>query len=280
MTPQDIIVLALRSAGVTGVGQSANTDDLSDALAMLNMMVAQWAQKRWLTFREIDIAVQCTGAGSYSVGPGGSFNTPRPDQLEAAFARTRYGGNAIDYPLEIIEAREDWNAIPIKSQPGFPSLVFYDPQFPLGVVNVYPVPSASYDLHLSLKQQITQFATLTENIGLPPQYFEALFYNLALRLAPAYQISVSPIVQQLAAASLNAIRNSNTQIARLSMPLGLPGMWQFGFSGAVGPFVGGGLIIDGIGLVDDGAEGDGVLDSIAVANFGALGRSSLPFALA
>ena len=72
MTPRDLITLALRTSGITGVGQSANSDDMSDALAMLNMMTAQWAQKRWLVFREYDLAAACTGAGSYSIGPGGT----------------------------------------------------------------------------------------------------------------------------------------------------------------------------------------------------------------
>ena len=278
MTPNDIIVLALKASGVLGVGQAASTDDLNDGLTMLNMMVSQWSQKRWLDFRDLDIAATCTGAGNFTVGPGGTFDTPRPDKIEAAFARLLSGTYPVDYPLEVIDAREDWNNIAIKSQPGFPMMVFYDAQSPMGVINIYPVPSPAFELHLTLKQALTSFATLTETIGLPPQYNEALFYNLALRLAPAYQIAVSREVTMLAASSLNTIRNSNAQIGHLQMPSGLPGMEIYGFgTGVAGGFTGfpAGSYIDGIGTLAPGAEGAGLLDQMAVTHYGVVNHSVL-----
>jgi len=80
-------------------------------------MIAQWARKRWLMWHLIDVAKVSTGAQSYTVGVGGDFNTPRPDRLEAAFFRQIVPSqpNLIDYPLEIIEARETYNNIALKT---------------------------------------------------------------------------------------------------------------------------------------------------------------------
>ena len=277
MTPRDLITLALRTSGITGVGQSANSDDMSDALAMLNMMTAQWAQRRWLVFREYDLAATCTGAGSYSIGPGGTFNTARPDRIDAAFIRTATGAYSVDYDLEIIEAREDWNRIPVKSMPGFPLVMFYDPQFPLGVVNLYPVPSGAYELHLTLKQTLGTFTSLDEPLGMPDEYNEALLYNLSLRLAPAYQITVTPEIRALAAAALNTIRASNAQIPRLRMPSDLPGVNQGSYSSGIGgvfatvPFFPPGSVLDGIGTLAPGAEGSGLLDTVGASLGNVLG---------
>src|ERR1700735_3986776 len=86
-TPQGIINLSLKAAGILGVGQSALAEDNSDAFDLLNSLVGQWNTKRWLIYHLLDIAVTTTGAMSYTVGPGCDFNVPRVDRLEAAYFR-------------------------------------------------------------------------------------------------------------------------------------------------------------------------------------------------
>lgn len=220
MTPNDLIRLALRDAGVNGVGQQPSAEDNNDAFTHLNMMLAQWNRKRWLIYHTVDQSLVSTGAASYTIGTGGDFNVARPDRLEAAFVRfVQSGSVSSDQPVVVLEAREDWNRIRAKGAGGPPSYVFYDPAYPLGTLNFYPVPSATiYEMHVTLKETLTQFADLVTAINLPAEYQEALLFNLGLRLCMSYQLPVSGALAAAARTSLATLRQANTQIPKAVMP--------------------------------------------------------------
>jgi hypothetical protein len=221
VTPQDIIRQSLKKAGITGVGQTPLAEDTNDAFYDLNDMIAQWARKRWLMWHLIDVALVSTGAMSYTVGIGGDFNTPRPDRLEAAFFRQIVPSqpNQIDYTLELIESREAYNRIALKSLKTFPTNIFYDAAYPIGIIYPWPVPQATiYEIHLSLKDTLTQFTALNQTINMPPEFIAALKFNLAIRLRQAYMLSPDPALIALAKDSLAVIRGANAQIPTLVMP--------------------------------------------------------------
>lgn len=218
-TALDLITLALKNAGVNGVGQAPSAEDTSDCLAALNGMLALWASKRWLVWHLLDLPLQSTGAASYTIGAGMQFNCDRPDRLEAAFVRMNPGtANPVDYPLSIIQSREDWNSVGLKSWSGMPFGVFLDSGYPTGTVYFWPVPSTAYELHLSVKAPLITVTDLTVPLAVPPEYFEALLYNLAARVAIMYQLPQRQDVVALAVAGLATIRASNSQVPVLGMP--------------------------------------------------------------
>ncbi len=280
-TTGDLIRLALRSTGVTGVGQSPTADDATDCLAFLTMLVAQWQRKRWLVWDLADTAVVSTGAASYTVGlatpilgpatfglfpvsyvglapgtvwndggtlaiiPGGStaiwpalvpgvisagtngaFAVARPDRIESAFARLlpSGGGLAVDFPLGIIESREDYNEIGLKGLSTFPSAVFYDSAFPVGLLYFWPIPAAGqFELHIATKASLPVYTYLTDLLNVPPEYIEAMLYSLAVRISMNYGQQPNPGHVAALRASLNTLRQANTQIATLDMPAGVTG---------------------------------------------------------
>lgn len=223
-TPGDLIAFTLRATGVIGVGQTALAQDTSDAFSALNAMMAMWNRRRWLVYHLIDTSFVSTGAINYSVGPGGNFNIPRQDRLEAAYFR-QYITNppySVDYPLELLESREDYSQIALKALQSWPVYCFFDSGWPLGYVYPWPVPQASiYELHIVTKDTLSSFLSLTQQINLPPEYNEILWTNLAIRLAPLFQFKVADEIVALAKGGLETIRGSNTQVPRLAMPQGL-----------------------------------------------------------
>jgi hypothetical protein len=66
-TVTDVVNLALKDAGIIGVGQTPNAEDSNGALTRLNWMLDKWAMKRWLVWHLKDYAVTSTGAQSYNV---------------------------------------------------------------------------------------------------------------------------------------------------------------------------------------------------------------------
>lgn len=218
-TALDIINLALKGIGVLGVGQSALAEDINDAFANLNGMIAQWRIAKLEIYREITTSLVSTGAQSYTVGSGGDFNISiRPNQIKSAFVRQ----NNVDFPLREIHAREDYNKIRLKNLGTFPTNFFYDPAYPLANLYFWPIPQASiYSLFISTLDSLQKFINLNDVITLPEEYYLALWTNLALILAPLYGQSVSPDLRALARASLGKIKTNNTQIATLEMPRSL-----------------------------------------------------------
>lgn len=223
-TALDLITLALKDLGTLGIGQTISAEDTTDALATLNMMLGQWQGERLSVYHEIDVALQATGAQSYTIGPGGDFNTARPTDIKAAFVRLNNGATPADYPVRVIRSREDYNRIAVKSISTMPDSVFYDAAYPLGALFWYPVPGPQYELHVSVLDVLPQFALPSDAVSLPPEYMAALRYNLAVSLAPSYQLEPTPTLQRLAANAKRVIKRMNVQIPSMTMPAGLAGM--------------------------------------------------------
>lgn len=232
-TVADLCQAALRECGALGLGQSAVANDVVDAWARLQWMLQQWERKRWFVYHLVELSKVSTGAASYSIGPGGDFDTgagsARPNRLEAAFLRQLQTNppNQPDYPLEILQSWEDFAAIPLKQMVSFPGAIFLDTGWPSGTVHVYPVPnSAIYEVHLVVRAQLpAHFAQLTTVLALPYEYYGAMLYNLAERLRPKYRIATFPgdPLPGLARDSRNVLRTGNAQISRLRMPGGALG---------------------------------------------------------
>ena len=242
----DLATQALREAGALGVGQTALADDISDAIMRLQWMLQQWERKRWLVYHTVDFAVTCTGAQSYSIGPGGDLDTNqslgpfnnqfngrfagtypvsvRPAKIESAFIRqlNLTQPNQVDFPLRLLHAREDYNRIALKRLSTFPAWLFYDPAWPLGTLYPWPVPQANiYALHVMVLEQLPpMFASPTVVLQLPYEYLSAIVLNLAMRLRPKYAIPTFPgdPLPGLAREALKVVRATGVQVSQLQIP--------------------------------------------------------------
>jgi hypothetical protein len=232
-TAVDLITLALKDIGALGIGQAISAEDTADALATLNMMLGQWQGERLSVYHLVDTAIPSTGAQSYTVGAGGNFNIQRPIAINAAYARLNAGSaTPIDYPIAIIDSREDYSRIALKALQSFPSYVYYDPAFPLGNLIFYPVPNNTFELHIVTMEALPQFAAPATVVSLPPEYMAAIRYNLALYLAPSYQIEPQRALVQLAMNAKRVVKRMNWQGQSMTMPRGLGSKQRFNiFSG-------------------------------------------------
>lgn len=246
MTPLDLIRLALRDAGVNGQGQSPSDEDNNDAFLHLNMMLDEWNIAGALVWHNRDVWCASNGNATYLLGPGYDFPCQWVSHLEAAFVRFIFptggvrlgdpiGGMVLgdsqigleadgsDYPLTVLNSRQDYNRAMVKGIGPTPYYVFYDASYPVGEVHFYPVPAVgAYELHLTVKSQMMQFANLTDDIIFPPGYLSALLFNLGLRLRLSYQMAPDAALERRAAASLALIAGNNTMIPNLMMPSSLP----------------------------------------------------------
>jgi hypothetical protein len=246
MLVSTIIGMAQRACGILGVGQTALPQDLSDAQAMLTLLMQQWRQKRWLVFRLDDQTFPTpSGKATYTVGPAnppGITPAPappdvvvagnyRPASVQSIYLRQSLGSGGpnsfpVDFPMRILLSRQEFDGIRLKTLGSWPSLIFYDPTVPYGTLYIWPIPiQPLFSLHIGFQQAIDMAAEGAQSVDfdsiLPAESQRAIMWNLALELAVAYKL---PPDQQLAAAaraSLNTLRQVNFALQPLQMPAGV-----------------------------------------------------------
>jgi hypothetical protein len=225
-TTGDLITFVLRASGINGIGQTPSAEDSNTGLQFLVWQIAQWRRKRWMVWNLPSTSIVSTGANFYTIGPGEDFDIPRPDKIHAAWCRLKpFGGpNAVDLPLAIIEAKEDWAGITVKDLKSLPAAVFYDSSWPVGQVYFWPVPpGGDYEMHLVTKADLPTYTMLTDPLALPDEYEEALMWSLCVKMQMSYGLPARPDHVAAMKVAMDTIKMANSQIPLLSMPAALTG---------------------------------------------------------
>jgi len=224
-TVGDLIDFSLRLSGIIGVGQTAMAEDANTALEWLKMIISEWQRKRWLTYVQQEVSVPTsTGAQYYTIGPGQDFNCSRPSHLATAYIRIIPGSppNLVDIPVTILESREDYAQISVKTLQTIPSYVFYDSGWPTGRLYWWPIPPAGqYGLYVTVMSPLPTYGALTDVLGVPPEYYPAMAWTLAVHMQLSYGLPANPAHVAAMKMALNTVRQANTQIPQLQVPVPL-----------------------------------------------------------
>jgi hypothetical protein len=203
-TVKKLMTSTIKLLGLIGPGQNAPAYMLADALEAMNMMLESWSsapQSIYVVTR--DELTMSSLQTSYTIGTGGDFNVTRPQKIFPSFLTI----DETDYPLKTI-SRDQYDRITIKSEPGIPGKIYYEPTFPLGTLYFYSAPREAYDFTLISMKPFDTYA-LNDNVELPPGYERAIKYNLALEIAPNYGKQVTPLIAQTAGGSFKMLKNAN-----------------------------------------------------------------------
>lgn len=218
-TVLNIISRALKLIGVAQTGEAVGSEEASDALVALNQLLGEWQNESLMLFgftnELFPLPAGIPAAGYYSIGPGGTFDTVRPQSITRAFCRYNPGSNAgfqYDYGLEIVP-NEKYQDVFLKGLTvTYPIYLFYNNKFPLGEIILYPWPSQACSLGISSWNQLINFTNLIQDIEMPPGYESALAYGLAVAIAPEYGKNIDPIILNKANETKSAIMRTNHQI--------------------------------------------------------------------
>lgn len=218
----DLITDALIELGVVAVGETVSAEDSVLGLAALNSMLDGWNTQNLTIYTSVDATYTFVpGQASYTIGPAGNFNGVRPVSLMSLYVR--YQG--VDFPIVEID-QDTYNLIPIKTQPGIlPEVINYSPNFPLGTMTFWPVPSLALPVTFSTNSLLAGPATLQTTLNFPQGYYRAMRLNLAVELAGRYGRTLSPVTLRMASTSLGDIRrlNKRSPVARFDEALLSPG---------------------------------------------------------
>ena len=200
-TVAEIVAAAGRKIGVIDM----TTDEKSDAVEALNLMLQQWSAipsiKNAVTRETFNLT---SGTASYAVGSGATIDTTWPSKIKSAFIRD----NDTDYPLHVFSA-EEYAYIGEKSESTRPVVLYHERTYPSGTFFFWPTPDSSYTVHLWSHKNFSTYTISSTSLALPLEYEPAVVYNLAIELAPEFGREPSQAVVARAAMTVKTLKNIN-----------------------------------------------------------------------
>lgn len=207
----DVISEAMSVAGIKYGGDTIAAEDQAVCLSALRLMLRTWAasgQRLWLNQTQ-DVTL-VSGTATYALSPR---------SLEVLHVYRRANGN--DVPVRVV-SREEFERLPNKTTSGAPFMVWADRSATATTLNVYPVPganevAASMILRVAAKRQLQDVTAAGETLDWPPEWIEAMVYNLAVRISPRFDLPVKPELAILAGdmyANLNGQDREGSVIMR------------------------------------------------------------------
>lgn len=179
-TAANIITRAANALGYLGITEVLSAADANQGLAVFNAMLDSWNGEGLTAYAQQEQVFNLiVGQSAYTIGPTGTWVGSRPYQIYDAFVTD---SNNLDYPLQIVP-QDLWNDIGDKNiNSQIPTTIFYDSQYPNGIINIFPVPLLNYVVTLDCLLQQVDYTTLTQVLTMPPGYERAFVLNLALEL--------------------------------------------------------------------------------------------------
>lgn len=204
-TTKELIDSALRSIGVLAAGEEAKPDELSDAIQYCKAMLDSWSNDSLMVPAYTREEFTLTSARSYTIGPGGDFDTVRPLHLRNMRVRDQGGLETV----VTISSLEQWASEPLKDSERYaPSYAYYENTYPLGTIQLSSFTTPGDKLLLISAKPIEELPALTGDVTYPPGYDRAIRLGLAIELAPEYGKEVGAVTGSLYRAAIAGLKRT------------------------------------------------------------------------
>lgn len=212
---ESIVRRALRIVGAFTSTDLPRPEQSFDAITVLNTMLKTWSTEGYLWLRHFYEVILIANTNSYKLGPS---SVPAIDRPVHVFNANRKSSSGNEIPM-IQLTRSEWMAIPNKTTLSTPVQFYYDGQTEDGVLYVWPCPQpgTTDKLILDIDRQIDIMSDSLDDFDFPPQWYEAIVYSLATRLAPEYGMPLSErnMLQKEAAAFLMSAETDDRDLGSI-----------------------------------------------------------------
>jgi hypothetical protein len=208
----DLIKSAMRLIGVTAPGETPTIAEANDSLKVLNQMIDAWNADRLAIFTTgSEDFPFVAGQQTYTMGPGGDFNTQRPARIENMSAiLLEDESNPVEIPIAMYTVEEWQQQIPVKQvDSSFPQICYDEGGFPLRRLNFWPIPTQANAARIYSWQALGAATSLQAVLSYPAGYAQAIRFNLAVLLSAEFAAPVSAVVQSVAVESLARVKSMN-----------------------------------------------------------------------
>lgn len=205
MTVNELIKASLRLLGRFASGETPDDDTLKDCREALNLLLDDMQHESLFSLTETQNFTVSSGTLLYTIGPSQTWNGNKPLNIISAFLRDSSG---YDTELSII-GEVEYLKITDKDVNSRPNMLLYVPGNTTGTVYLYPEPDAAYTIYLLSQAAFTQYTSGSTTISLPAGYKSYLKYQLAVEIAPEFEMTPSPWILKQAERKLEKIMSTN-----------------------------------------------------------------------
>jgi hypothetical protein len=224
VTAFSIITAALQEIGALSPGETPSNEDQAWVLQKLQRLIDRYNAREPMiynvNFTLFTLNPPANPLDPTTIGPGGDFDVnQRPVKIESIGLILDGGTPGVELPLNM---RDDawWANNRIKGLTStLPTDAYYSPQWPLGQIFFWPVPTASHQVRLETRQVLGEFTAFSGTGGtfsMPPAYWDLIVYELAITCAPSFEREPSQTMLGLWKAANKAVQGNNIQSPRLA----------------------------------------------------------------
>jgi hypothetical protein len=203
--PADIVA----GTGATGINAGSTLTDTANVIPVGTYVTAFNAGAQTVTMSANATATPANNPEAVTYTIPGDWAIPRPNRITHGFTRF----SQLDFTCEVTMSQSRFLEILYKAQPGpWPTVAWYNPQMPYGLLNFYQTPGNSAPFHL-FTDTILADLTLNQTFVLPSGYSRAIKWCLAKEICAEYGYPMTEAIKLHAAESLAAIKALNAQPA-------------------------------------------------------------------
>lgn len=197
MKVYDIINNALTLIGISADGTAPHSYEMVQGLQALNIMLSAWSGK----------------TGQQNEYFNESFTAPEVRKVVSLGSTSTITGDIATRPtkidqVSIIQGNIVWNVgiisfseymlISMKDISTISKVVAWDNGNPISNLYFWPAIPQGYSIQVIGTKAGDSYLNLTDDILQPPDFLEAIVYNLAVRCALIFGITVDPQISQIA----------------------------------------------------------------------------------
>ncbi len=232
-TALDIVTQAMAEILATNLDETPQAADAEFGLKKLNRLLDAWnADGRYVWTVQFNQYPITPNLQPHTIGPNpvAPFTAQpvwvvnqRPVKLVEANIILNTVTPPIRYPMNVRDAAW-WAAKRSYAVTGtLPTDVYYEPEWPLGFVYIWPVPLVAYNMEL-ITWALLNEVQLNTTVSLPQGYADALIYNLAVSICPSFGKLADPVLIGLATRAIQIIWGPNIKAPRMgTKDNGMPG---------------------------------------------------------
>lgn len=231
-TALDIITNALLDLGVLADEETPTASQAAGGLRKLNNLIESWNIENLMLYgASQDVFSLVANQTAYTIGAGGDFNIPRPNNITSAYIRdmNQPAATRVDFPLYIYTQQEYADYALKGMTNNFLWGVYFDTDYPFITAYFTPVPATSQYSFVMWTDNIITSLTLNQTISLAPGYARALEANLAVELAASYGVDIPPSVAAIAISSKADLKTKNFDLNELQIDDRLEGGSYFNY---------------------------------------------------
>ncbi len=203
--------LVAGSAAAFSVGSGSILSDVQSLIPPQTTVLAYNAGAQTITM-SANATASSVGTDSIGYTVPGDFPINRPIRITSGFTRF----NALDFSFDVYATETQYNSVLYKAQPGpWPTMGWYNNQYPYGLLNVFQQPSNSSEVHLFC-DSILSSLTLNQAIMMPQGYSRMLKWLLAKEICAEYGFPMSEAIKTNSQEARDFVKAVNARPANVS----------------------------------------------------------------